>query len=244
VNFEVLDENFSGSYHPRIAYHEMVTDGPVKIILADDHPLFRSGLRNFLERDSQIQVVSEAVASDDAVQKAIEFNPDVILMDISMPGIGGIAAARKIKGERPKIGIVMLCASNDEHQILSAIEAGASGYITKDEAPDTICEAIHTVSEGNAFLPPAIAKQLLNRVSNSTLSKGRDYKDGSRSLTPQENVILRLMAEGHRNRAIAAQLGISERTVGNHINNIYSKLGISDRAQAIRYAIRTGVIRI
>jgi DNA-binding NarL/FixJ family response regulator len=221
-----------------------VRNGTITVVLADDHPVFRSGLRNFLEFDNTIQVLDEAMESDEAVEKALERNPDVVVMDISMPGMGGIEATRKIKNQRPSIGVVMLSASNDEQKILNAIEAGASGYITKDDVPDSIREAVRNVSEGKAFLPPAIAKQILERVSNLMISRGREHGNGDRALTPREIMVLRLMAEGHRNRAIAAQLGISERTVGNHINSIYRKLAISDRAQAIRYAIRTGIIRV
>ncbi|MDE3075423.1 MAG: response regulator transcription factor [Chloroflexota bacterium] len=221
----------------------------IKVMVADDHSLFRMGLRELLKTDEQVELVTEAASGDEALEKARSFRPDVVVMDVRMPRVDGIEATRQITHELPGTHVIMVSAVADDEKILEALGAGATGYLLKDEDPTQMLEAIHSASEGNAYLPPSVAKRILHRVSETYVGKGVESRGGrpprSRPdrLTEREIVVLRLLAEGKRNREIAAALRISERTVGNHIANIYSKLGISDRAQAILYAIRHGIVK-
>ncbi|MGH2519627.1 MAG: response regulator [Chloroflexota bacterium] len=212
------------------------------VLIADDHPVYRRGLRDLLE--PTFQVICEAREGGEAVEKAIQQKPDVVVMDISMPGMDGIAAARQIKEQLPKTGVVMVSAADDDERIFDAIQAGVSGYIVKDDDPESMLQAIHNAALGKAYLPPLIAKRVLDGVAGSL--NGRDDRGGKNStpLTSRELAVLRLMAQGHRNKEIANDLCLSERTVGNHITSIYNKLSIYDRAQAIIYAIKKGIVRV
>ncbi len=213
------------------------------VAIADDHPVYRSGLRHLLEASS-FTVVSEAGEGGEAVDQAFVHRPDVVVMDVRMPGMDGIEAARRIKEGLPGTSVVMISASDQDQGIFDAIQAGVSGYVVKDDEPESLLEAIRNAAEGKAYLPPLIAKRVLNGLSSSL--NGKDW-DGCKASTPlgaRELAVLRLMAEGKRNREIAEELCISQRTVGNHITNIYNKLCIYDRSQAIVYAIKKGIVRI
>lgn len=213
------------------------------VLIADDHPVFRRGLRDLLE--SSYQVVCEAREGGEAVEKALAQRPDVVIMDIGLPGMDGIEAARQIKEQLPKTGVVVISNFDDDQHLFDAIQAGVSGYVVKDDDPENMLQAIHNAAEGKAYLPPLIARRVLDGVAGSL--NGREDRlssKGSTPLTSRELSVLRLMAEGRRNREIAEQLCISERTVGNHITNIYNKLCIYDRAQAIVYAIKKGIVRV
>ncbi|MGH2469028.1 MAG: response regulator [Chloroflexota bacterium] len=214
----------------------------IKVMVVDDHALFRAGLRDLLEEDHEVEVVTEAAGGEEAVEKARTFVPDVVIMDVRLPGMGGIEATRLIKKEHPPTEVVIISAIDDEEQIVEAIEAGATGYLIKDDEPESVVSAIHQASQGKAYLTPDVARRVLDRFA--TALAGKHHRRGSSELTPRETTILQLMATGKRNREIAQRLGISERTVGNHIANIYSKLQIQDRAQAILYAIQKGLVRI
>jgi two-component system, NarL family, response regulator DegU len=213
-----------------------------KVLIVDDHPIYRQGLCTLL--GNFFEVVSEACEGGEAVEKALAHKPDVVLMDISMPGMDGIEAARQIREQLPNTSVVMLSATDDEQHIFDAIQAGVSGYVIKGEGSQSVIEAVQNAAEGMAYLPPSIAKQVLQGVA-STLSRGVDsLPRGSTPLSAREISVLRLMALGKRNKDIAAELFISERTVGNHITSIYKKLHIYDRAQAIVYAVKKGIIRV
>jgi DNA-binding NarL/FixJ family response regulator len=200
------------------------------------------GLRDLLEPD--FKVVSEATEGSEAVDKAIKQQPDVVVMDINMPGMDGIAAAKQIRDNCPGTGVVVVTAYDDDRRIFEAIQAGVAGYVLKDDDPQTMIQAIDNAAEGKAFLPPLIVKRVLDGVAGALGGRG----DGAdKSITPLSNrelTVLRLMAEGKRNREIAKELCISERTVGNHITNIYNKLSIYDRSQAVVYAIKKGIVRV
>ncbi|SRR5581483_4815635 len=213
-----------------------------RVLIADDHELFRRGLREVLTKD--FEVVGEAREGGEAVDKALSQKPDVVVIDISMPGMNGIEAAREIKAKLPKTGVVIISATDDEQNIFDAIEAGVSGYIVKDDSSQSMVEAIQHAAEGKAYLPPLIAKRVMDRVAGSMNGKKELHGNGSTPLSSRELAVLRLMALGKRNREIANELCISERTVGNHITSIYNKLCIYDRAQAIVYAIKKGIIRV
>jgi two-component system, NarL family, response regulator NreC len=213
------------------------------LLIADDHEVFRHGLRDLLGR--HFEIVAEAREGGEAVAKAVSHKPDVVLMDICMPGMDGIEAAKEIKQKLPSTGVVIVSATDDDQQIFDAIEAGVSGYVVKDDTAQSMLSAVEHAIEGKAYLPPLIAKRVMDRVAGAM--GGRNDLATNTSSTPlsgREVNVLRLLAEGKRNREIANDLCISERTVGNHITNIYNKLGIYDRAQAVVYAIKKGIIRV
>ncbi len=212
------------------------------VLIADDHPVYRKGLRHLLE--PSFEVVCEAREGGEAVEKAVAKKPDVVVMDISMPGMDGIEAARQIKEQLPKTGVVVISAADDDQRIFDAIQAGASGYIVKDDEPENMVQAILNAAQGKAYLPPLIAKRVLDGMAGSLNGRDDRLSKGATPLTSRELSVLRLMAQGRRNREIANELCISERTVGNHITSIYNKLCIYDRAQAIVYAIKKGIVRV
>jgi DNA-binding NarL/FixJ family response regulator len=213
-----------------------------RVLIADDHVVWRRGLRDVLE--PTFQVVSEASEGNEAVTKAIASRPDVVVMDVSMPGMDGIAAAREIKQCLPDTGVVMISASDDDREIYEAIQAGVSGYIVKDDKPEAMLQAVQNASEGKAYLPPVIAKRVLESVAGTMNGQRNSLNKSSMPLSSREISVLRLVAEGKRHKEIARELCISERTVGNHVASIYNKLGIDDRSQAIVYAIKKGIIRV
>jgi DNA-binding NarL/FixJ family response regulator len=212
------------------------------VLLVDDHAVFRLGMRELLEPE---YFVDEARDAAEAISKATRTHPAVVLMDIGLPGMDGIEAAKQIKVQCPQTNIVILTAHRDERRIIESIQAGVSAYVVKDDDPLVILDAVSTAVEGKAFLPPEVAKRVIEGVAGA-LSSGSDHS-AARSiavLSSRELEVLRLMAEGNRNRDIAGTLSISERTVGNHVTNIYSKLGIFDRTQAILYAIKKGLVEL
>jgi len=184
------------------------------------------------------EVLAEAGEGGEAVDKALACKPNVVVMDVFMPGMDGITAARRIKEALPDTGVVMLSLASDDEQVDESIRAGVNGYVVKDDAAGVIVEAVGRAAEGQAFLPPQIAKRVLQGM------RSRDSAThGNVGLSSRETTVLRLIAEGQRHKEIARELGISPRTVGNHIASIYNKLGIDDRAQAIVYAIKKGIIK-
>ncbi|MGI9149097.1 MAG: response regulator [Chloroflexota bacterium] len=220
-------------------------EGHLKVLLADDHAVFRLGLRDLLGTDDSIEVVAEAETGVQAVERVREFHPDVVLMDVRMPQKDGIEATREIKSELPSTEVLVLSAYEDDDQVLEAFAAGASGYLIKGDDLNSVLRSIHNASAGK-LLGPSIAKRILERLSGrggtpqALTPRGRAQTE----LTARELTVLRLMAEGKRNRDIARAMGISERTVGNHIVRIFSKLHIRDRAQAILYAVREGIVKL
>ena len=212
------------------------------VLIADDHAVYRMGLRDLLE--PEFKVVSEATEGSEAVDKAMKSKPDVVVMDINMPGMDGIEAAKQIKHACPDTGVVVVTAYDDDRRIFEAIQAGVAGYVLKDDDPQTMIQAIDNASQGKAFLPPLIVKRVLEGVAGALGGRGEGAERGITPLSSRELTVLKLMAEGKRNREIAKDLCISERTVGNHITNIYNKLGIYDRSQAVVYAIKKGIVRV
>lgn len=212
------------------------------VLIADDHAVYRMGLRDLLE--PEFKVVSEATEGAEAVDKALKDSPDVVVMDINMPGMDGIEAAKQIREARPNTGVVMVTAYDDDRRIFEAIQAGVCGYVLKDDDPRTMIEAIDNAAQGKAYLAPPMVKRVLDGVAGALSNRGDSAEKAVTPLSSRELMVLRLMAEGKRNREIAKDLAISERTVGNHITNIYNKLSIYDRAQAVVYAIKKGIVRI
>lgn len=213
------------------------------VLITDDHPLFRRGLRDLLA--DRFDVVGEAREGNEAVVKAVAQRPDVVSLEIGLPGMDGIEAARQIREQLPTTGVVVISHYDDDQHLFDAIRVGVCSYVVKDGEAENVLLAIQHAADGQAYLPPEIARRVLNRVAAA-----RDGDDGSLSakgtmpLSNREQQVLRLMGQGRRNREIGDELCISERTVGNHITNIYNKLKIFDRTQAIIYAIKKGLVKL
>ncbi|NOZ26503.1 MAG: response regulator transcription factor [Chloroflexi bacterium] len=212
----------------------------IRVLIADDHTLFRKGVRTMLEAEEDMQVVGEAATGQEALEQARALMPDVILMDIKMPDLDGVAAARVLHREMPHIGIIFVTMFEDDEFVFRGLQAGGRGYILKDADPETMLRAIRAVSHGESLLGPTVAQKVLRQFA-ALPGKQAPLID---ELTPRELEVLTLIAEGHPNKEIARELSISEKTVKNHINNIFSKLHVYDRTQAMLYAIRKGLVKI
>lgn len=219
----------------------------VKVMVADDHSLYRAGLRELLEEE-EVKVVGEAGTGEEAVRQALRTHPDVVVMDIRMPVMDGIEASREIKRQLPDTQIVMVSgAGDDEEQLLRAIDAGARAYVGKEEDPRAIVEAVRSASQGGAYLPPHAVQMLMRRLSSEGAGVSQGSSGGTTAdvrLTPREREVLKLLALGRRNQEIARDLGLSVRSVGNHLAKIYNKLHIHGRSEAVLYAIRTGIAKV
>ena len=211
-----------------------------RVLLVDDHDLFRTGLRNLLEEQG-VQVVGEAAAGVEAVRIVRELAPDVVVMDLNMPGITGIEATRQIIGLAPLTRVVVLTISDQDEDVMDAILAGACGYLLKDSSIHELLAGIQAAAVGESLISPHIAAKVLQRVRATSASP--DAADAIRSeLSEREIDVLKLIANGKDNADIAAELHISPKTVKNHISNILMKLQIENRIQAAVYAVRSGIV--
>ncbi len=209
-----------------------------RIIVADDHTLFRDGLRALFKSIPDIEVVGEAETGEEVIAKASELQPDVILMDIQMPDMNGIEATRRVVHTSPHIGVIIITMFEDDDSVFAAMRAGARGYILKGADQDEMLRAIRAVASGEALFGPAIATRLMNYFSPP---KSTAPSQVFPELTDREREVLELIAQGLNNREIAHQLTISEKTVRNHVSNIFNKLQVADRAQAIIRAREAGM---
>jgi DNA-binding NarL/FixJ family response regulator len=210
---------------------------PIRVMIADDHDLYRRGMQVVVELDGTAQVVGEASNGADAVEVCQQVTPEVVLMDVRMPGVGGIEACRLIREAVPTARILMLTMSDDESDLFEAIKAGASGYLLKDLPGEEVADAIRRVHDGQAIIPPGMAATLLTEFTR--LSQEPEPISGSAPLlTDREVEVLRLVARGRANREIADELVISENTVKNHVRNILEKLHLHSRVEAAVYAHR------
>ena len=214
----------------------------IRIILADDHTLFRKGTRTLLEQMQGFEVVGEAATGREVVTRSQELVPDVILMDIRMPEISGIDATRQILQENPHIGVILVTMFDDPESVFSGMRAGARGYVLKEADPEELRRAIEAAYRGEVILCPIIAKKLLDHFRRVPQRQhhGLPYEE----LTRRELQVLQLAAEGLSNKEIAGKLVISEKTAKYHIANIFSKLQVNDRTQAILIALRKGLVTI
>ncbi|THF85835.1 response regulator transcription factor [Deinococcus sp. KSM4-11] len=205
---------------------------PVRVLLVDDHAVVRQGLRLFLGLDPRIEVVGEASNGEEALQEADALIPDVIVMDLMMPVMDGIAATRALRHRLPDTEIIALTSTLEEHKVNGAIEAGAISYMLKDASSDTLADAIHAAARGEVRLHPEAAKRLI-----------RDFRGGEmrETLTPKETIVLQLIAHGFSNRDIATDQGVSEATVKTHVSRLLGKLGLESRTQAALYALKYGI---
>ena len=222
-------------------------DGPrheasdrIRILIADDHALFRQAVRAILADEPDLELIGEAGDGDEAVRLAIELVPDVVLMDVRMPKLIGIEAARKINAELPTAKIVMLTVSDEDTDLVEAIKAGASGYLLKEVDPTEIATAVRQTFAGHSLLSPAVASKLVTEFA--AISKRADERALRPQLTDRELEVLQLAADGLTNRQIGRRLTISENTVKNHIRNILEKLHLHSRMEAVLYAVREELI--
>jgi two-component system response regulator NreC len=213
----------------------------IRMLLADDHTVMRKGLRLLLESQPGFQVVAEASTGREAVSLAEQHAPDVIVMDIAMPLLNGIEAARQIAARLPQAAIVFLSMHSDESYVLRALKAGARAYLLKDSAEHDLIEAVRAVTEGKAFFSPAISKMLVEDYMRQM--RERKVEDSYELLTTREREIVQLLAEGKNNKEVANLLNLSLYTVETHRSNIFQKLNLHSGAELILYAIRKGVIR-
>jgi NarL family two-component system response regulator LiaR len=210
----------------------------IRVLVVDDHAIIRKGMRAVLEIVPDIEMVGEAENGIQAIQLDRELHPDVILMDLMMPEMDGIACIRQIKDQRSAARILVLTNFAGEEMIFPAIKAGAMGYHLKDSSPETLIEAIRQVNQGVASLHPSIAKKLLDELQHVDR---QPQPPAAEPLTPREVEVLRLIAQGYENRDIAEKLFISEATVRTHVSNILGKLHLASRTQAALYALREGL---
>jgi Response regulator containing a CheY-like receiver domain and an HTH DNA-binding domain len=209
----------------------------VRVLIADDHGIVRSGLRLLLERQPDIEVIAEAADGAEAREIAVRERPDLAILDVRMPKLTGLQVTRELKKQAPEVSVLILSMHDDERYLFEALKAGASGYVLKTQADTDLMEAIRAVERGEPFLTPAAQQALIKDV----LERGRQSED-EEELTPREEEIVKLVAEAHTTRQIAEILHLSEKTVENHRGNAMRKLGMRDRVELVRYAIRRGLI--
>ncbi len=207
----------------------------IRVLIADDHGIVRGGLRLLLDRQPDIEVVGEAVDGVEALEKALALHPDVCVLDVSMPRMTGLQAARQIRAHRPDTRVLILSMHDDQRYVFDALKAGASGYVLKREVDHALLDAVRAVAAGQAFLTNAVERSLV-----------RDWmRDGAAGpeepLSPREQEVLKLIAEAYTNRQIAETLHVAEKTVESHRANLLRKLGMRDRVELVRYAIRRGL---
>jgi DNA-binding NarL/FixJ family response regulator len=216
----------------------------VRVLIADDQALFRRGLNVVLGAEENIDVVAEAENGEEAIAKAQELAPDVVLMDVRMPRVNGIDAARQISMDVPSTKILMLTVSDEEDDLYEAIKAGANGYLLKEISVDEVAEAIRAVVQGQSLISPSMASKLLNEFNMLAKKAEERQQFPAPALTGRELEVLKLVAKGMSNREIADDLYISENTVKNHVRNILEKLHLHSRMEAVIYAVRERLLDI
>ena len=213
---------------------------PIRVLVVDDHALFRHGLMSVLGAAGDLEVVGEARDGNEAIERSAELQPDIVLMDVRMPTVNGIDAARRIRAAQPAVRILMLTESEDEEDLYGAVRAGATGYLLKEVAIDEIADAIRAVATGQALVSPTMTTKLLSEFN--ALSRRLEEEHDGRRLTDRELEVLRLIARGMSNKDIGAELVIAENTVRNHVRNILEKLQVRSRVEAAMYAVREKLV--
>lgn len=208
----------------------------IRILLADDHAVVRAGIRQFLERADDLQVIAEADDGEAAQRLIAETRPDVAVLDIQMPKATGIEVTRWVRNHHPETGVLILTAYDDDPYVIAVLQAGANGYVLKTATPDEIVEAVREVNEGRSALDPEIARKLISRVTDRAAPQGYE------PLTDREAEVLTLAAKGYTNKAIAVQLSISDRTVQGHLAKVFIKLQAASRTEAVMRAVSLGWI--
>jgi len=220
----------------------------VTVVVADDQELFRRGMHTVLATEAGFEVIGEAGSGDEAVARVAELAPDVVLMDVRMPGMSGIEAARRIRQDTPSTRVVMLTSSDEEDDLYGAIRAGANGYLLKDASLDDVSRAVQAVARGESLISPSMASKLLTEFNTATAASTPDDTGSvdpeSPRLSERELQVLRLVAQGRTNREAAAALNLAENTVKNHVANILEKLHLHSRLAAVVYAMRASLLEM
>lgn len=218
---------------------EALGEDRIRILIADDHTLFRQGLKTLLQLDTGLEVVGEAGSCAEVVALAASLDPDVVILDINMPG-GGLEAAVSLRSQNPRAGLVMLTMHEDQEYLMKALKIGAHSYLVKDVESADLADAIRSARAGRPYLHPKLASLALMSVARGETKRDSELSE----LTERELEVLRLVGQGASNRDIAASLFISEKTAKNHLTHIFEKLGVTDRTQAALYAVRHGLVDI
>lgn len=211
----------------------------VKIMIADDHSMIREGLKNLLELDGDIQVIAEAVDGEDCLEKLQLVKPDVLLLDINMPKKNGLEVLKSLKSRRSKLKVLVLTVHNETEYLMKAVDIGVNGYVLKDSESAELKKAIFTVADGETYIQPSLIPAL-----NAKMIETNKDAEKIKSLTKRELDVLKFLAVGMFNKEVGKRLEISERTVKNHVSNIFKKLGVTDRTQAAVFAIRNNLVQI
>ena len=211
----------------------------VKIMIADDHSMIREGLKNLLELDGDIQVIAEAVDGEDCLEKLQLVKPDVLLLDINMPKKNGLEVLKSLKSRRSKLKVLVLTVHNETEYLMKVVDIGVNGYVLKDSESAELKKAIFTVADGETYIQPSLIPAL-----NAKMIETNKDAEKIKSLTKRELDVLKLLAVGMFNKEVGKRLEISERTVKNHVSNIFKKLGVTDRTQAAVFAIRNNLVQI
>lgn len=221
----------------------------IRLMLVDDHQVIRTGLKSFLQTQPGFEVVAEAGDGQEAITRALEIRPDIIIMDISMPVMDGLEATRRLKERWPQVIILSLTVHEDKYFFMKMLEAGASGYLTKQAASDELVQAIHTVASGNVYLQPALARWLLEDYQQLVDSPSLDKPEeddgvGLEVLSERERGVLEMVGQGLNNNEIGEKLNLSPKTIARHRERIMSKLNLHSRTELVKFAIRTGLISV
>ncbi len=211
------------------------------VVIVDDHPVVRAGMRTVLDATPDVTVAAEGASGADALGLVSQHCPDVLVLDVNLPDLNGLEVARQLRQRGATTAILVLTAYDDPQAVFGLLESGATGYVLKDEALETLANAVQAVARGESWLSPTVARQVVRRaVGRDPAPPGQP----THSLTPRELEVLRLLAQGLDNTAIARRLVLTKRTVQNHVGNIYGKLGVASRTEAALYAIRHGLVPI
>ena len=214
----------------------------IRILVVDDHTIVREGTARMLELSPEVRVVGQAGSAREGLDKIRELQPEIVLMDIKMPGINGIDATRLIKQEWPEIEVIVLSMYDEEEYVVEAVKAGATGYLLKDSSQEDLMRAIHIVHSGGSLIQPGLARKVLKEFAHLSREAATGVKAPLRELSDREIEVLQFVAEGKSNKEIADILFISEKTVKAHLRTIFRKLEVGDRAQAVAYAMRKGLV--
>ena len=221
---------------------------PINILVADDHALLRQGIRKVLELEEDFQVIGEAGDGEEAVKNTAALVPDILLLDINMPKMNGLQVIKQVSEQQPKVKIIVLTIHDDENYVIEVIKAGAVGYLLKDIEPGMLVKAIRAVYEGESFIYPTLAKKLFSEINRQHVRNIEAAKIIERSkderLSYREIEVLEKVCKGMSNQEVAKILFLSEKTVKNHLTSIFRKIGVSDRTQAVLYAIRNKIVII
>jgi len=223
----------------------------ITVVIVDDHPVVRAGMSAVLDGAAGVTVVAEGASGADALRLVAQHRPDVLVLDVNLPDLNGVEVARRLRDRGTTTAILILTIYDDSQTVFGLLESGATGYVLKDEALETLVSAVRAAARGETWLSPSVARQVVSRaIGEAPSPREQDFGELSRavrasiSLTPREVEVLRLLAQGLDNEAIAQRLVVTKRTVQNHVSNIYGKLGVASRTEAMLYAIRHELVQV